>query len=64
MNSKFSNDLRFFTLANNESPTMAEEMAVKFEEKFSLLDKYDQMEMSWKIQQDGWEKAFEELEIY
>lgn len=58
------NNLRFYTLRVTESPEMAEKMALDFEEKFYNLDKYDQMDMAFKIEMDGWENAFELIENY
>jgi hypothetical protein len=42
---------------------MAEKLALEFEEKFNNLDKYDMMELDMKIKMDGWESAFEYLEM-
>jgi hypothetical protein len=47
-----------------ESPEMAEKMALEFEDKFNALGKYDQMDMSLKIELDGWESAFEVIDNY
>lgn len=55
------NNLRFYTLRITESDTMAEKLALEFEEKFNALNKYDQMELDMKIKMDGWESAFEYL---
>jgi hypothetical protein len=41
---------------------MAEKMALEFEEKFNKLDKYDQMELAFKIDMDGWEEAFKQID--
>ena len=56
------NNLRFYTLRVNESPEMAEKMALEFERKFKALDKYTQMELDVTIDMDGWEAAFEKIE--
>jgi len=61
MTAKFHNNLRFYTLRLNESSEQAEVMALKFEEKFNDLDKYDQLDMSFQIEMDGWDTAFERL---
>lgn len=61
MTAKLHNELRFYTLRMTESPEMAEQMALDFEEKFEALDKYSQMELASVIDMDGWEAAFETL---
>jgi hypothetical protein len=43
---------------------MAEQVALEFEEKFNALGKYDQMELAFKIEMDGWEAAFEYIDKY
>ena len=58
------NNLRFYTLRATESPEMAEQMALDFEEKFAKLDKYDQLDISFKIEMDGWEEAFKLVNNY
>jgi hypothetical protein len=58
------NNLRFYTLRVTESPEMAEQMALDFEEKFAKLDKYDQLDISFKIEMDGWEEAFKLVNNY
>ena len=58
------NNLRFYTLRMTESPEMAEKMALEFEDKFANLNKYDQMELAFKIAMDGWESAFEAIDNY
>lgn len=57
------NNLRFYTLRITESEEMAEKLALEFEDKFNDLDKYDQMELYFKIKMDGWEAGFEYLEM-
>ena len=57
------NNLRFYTLRMTESTEMAEKMAQEFEDKFDNLGKYDKMELSFKIEMDGWEEAFKKLEL-
>jgi len=64
MTALMHNNLRFYTLRMTESPEEAERMALDFEEKFEKLGKYDQMEMAFKIEMDGWESAFETIENY
>lgn len=59
---KLQNSLEYYTLQVNESPEMAEKMALAFEEKFGKLGKYDQMDMAMIIERDGWETAFEKIE--
>lgn len=61
MSAKFSTELRYYCLRVNESPEASEEMAVRFETEFSKLGKYDQLELSQKIQVDGWEEGFKYL---
>jgi hypothetical protein len=56
---KIHNELRFYTLRITDTPEMAERMALDFEEKFSKLSKYDQVDLMFKIEMDGWEFAFE-----
>lgn len=63
MTPKFRNQLKFYTEEVNESPEMAEAMEERFIEKFNSLDKYDQMTVALTCQVDGFEKAFEELEL-
>lgn len=63
MTATMRNNLRFFTLRMTESPEEAEKMELLFEEKFNQLDKYDQMELAQTIQLDGWEAAFEKVDI-
>jgi len=64
MTALMHNNLRFYTLRMTESPEMAEKMALEFEEKFNALGKYDQLEMAFKIEMDGWETAFEVIDNY
>lgn len=56
------NNLRFYTLRMTESPEMAEKMALEFEDKFANLNKYDQVSISFIIDVDGWEEAFERID--
>lgn len=62
MTALMHNNLRFYTLRITESDEMAEKMALEFEEKFNKLDKYDQMELAFKIDMDGWEEAFKQID--
>jgi hypothetical protein len=64
MTALMHNNLRFYTLRITESPEMAEKMARQFEIKFIKLNKYDQMELAFKIEMDGWETAFEVIDNY
>jgi len=64
MTALMHNNLRFYTLRITESAEMAEKMALDFEEKFDKLGKYDQMELAFKIEMDGWENAFDLIENY
>ena len=64
MTALMHNNLRFYTLRMTESSEMAEKMALEFEDKFNALDKYDQSDLSFKIEMDGWEKAFEMIDKY
>ena len=64
MTALMHNGLRFYTLSVTESADMAEKMAQEFENKFDSLGKYDQMELAFKIEMDGWESAFEVIDSY
>ena len=64
MTALMHNNLRFYTLRMTETPEMAEKMALDFEEKFAKLDKYDQLELAFKIEMDGWETAFDLIDKY
>jgi hypothetical protein len=64
MTALMHNNLRFYTLRITESPEMAEKKALEFEEKFNALNKYDQLDLAFKIELDGWESAFESIDDF
>ena len=64
MTAKFHNDLRFYTLRMTESEEEAEKMARRFEIAFNKLSKWEQVDLSFIIEMDGWETGFEKLENY
>lgn len=64
MTALFHNNLRFYTLRVTESEDEAEKMARRFEIAFNKLSKYDQVDLSFVIQMDGFEAGFEKLDNY
>lgn len=64
MTAKMHNDLRFYTLKITETEQEAERVVKLFSKKFNDLGKYDQMDMSLTIELDGWEMAFDKLNVF
>lgn len=64
LTTKLKNSLYLYTQSTNESISLSEKVASIFEEKFSNLDKYDQMDLSLVIELDGWEEAFNRIDTY
>ena len=59
---KLSNSLRYYTLSINESEDLSETQAQEFEEKFSNLNKWAQVNLSILMENNEWEDAFELIE--
>ena len=64
MTALFHNNLRFYTLRMTESEDEAEKMARKFEIAFNKLSKWEQVDLSFTIEMDGWEAGFNKLFEY
>lgn len=64
MTALFHNNLRFYTLRVTESEDEAEKMARRFEIAFNKLKKWEQVDLSFEIQINGFEAGFEKLDNY
>jgi hypothetical protein len=64
MTALFHNNLRFYTLRVTESEDEAEKLARRFEIAFNKLSKYDQVDLSFTVEMDGFEAGFKKLENY
>ena len=62
MTPKFYNNLLYYCLSIRDTSEGAETLAQEFLIDFNNLNKYDQLAISLVIDNDGFEKAFEEME--
>ena len=59
MNEKYAQSLRLYTLSISDSVEQAEKLATNYEAFFDSLNKYEQLDQSLIIENDGWEIAYD-----
>jgi hypothetical protein len=59
MNEKYAQSLRLYTLSISDSVEEAEKLATNYEAFFGSLNKYEQLDQSLIIENDGWEIAYD-----
>ena len=62
MTPKFYNNLLYYCSTIRDTAEIAEKLAQEFLIKFNNLSNWDQVNMSLVINNEGFEKAFQELE--